>query len=115
MLNPPEKFVGAVVRSRFQNSLPWGSLTVTSERCELVSGLGVRATVARTDAARVRFERVRLVIVTRTVVTFFDAHDRRVGLSFIPARPNRVRAALERAGWPLAVERLGVRGRTDPA
>jgi hypothetical protein len=46
-----------------------------------------------------------------TVITFFDAQDRRLGLSFIPARAERVRRALVDCGWPVRVERLGVRGR----
>lgn len=107
-----ERFRGAVTRSRFQNSLPWGLLEVSDESCDMTAGLGRRATARRDQTARVRYETVRLLLVTRTVITFFDAHDRRVGLSFIPARPKRVRVALERHGWPIEVERLDLGGRT---
>src|SRR4051812_6925569 len=107
----PERFRGAVVRSRFQNSAPWGSMTVAADACDLRSGLGRRAHIDRRELARARFERVRLGLVTRTVITFFDTHNRRLGLSFIPWRADKVRAAMERHGWPLDVERLGVSGR----
>jgi hypothetical protein len=107
-----DRFRGAVTRSRFQNSLPWGLLEVSDESCDMTAGLGRRASARRDQTARVRYETVRLLLVTRTVITFFDTHGRRVGLSFIPARPKRVRAALERHGWPIEVERLDLGGRT---
>ena len=111
-LNEQERFRGAVTRSRFQNSLPWGLLEVSDESCDMTAGLGRHASARRDQTTRVRYETVRLIFLTRTVITFFDAHGRRVGLSFIPARPKRVRAALERHGWPIEVERLDLGGRT---
>jgi hypothetical protein len=61
---------------------------------------------------QLRYEKVRYPpFAWRTVITFFDAQDRVLGLSFIPARPERVRRALTDFGWPVQVERLGIRGR----
>lgn len=90
-------------------------MTISADASDLKSGLGRGVHVARTDTARVRYERVRLGLVTRTVITFFDTHERRLGLSFVPWRAERVRVALERHGWPLDVERLGVAGRRQDA
>jgi len=77
------------------------------------SGLGRRSIVRRDEAAWVRVERVRLGLVTRTVFSFFDTEQRRLGLSFIPWRPKLVRAALEYSGWPIRAERLDLTGRHD--
>lgn len=69
--------------------------------------------IERAGTDRVRYVRGRLSLITRTVITFLDAHDRSLGLSFIPWRAERVRAGLERHGWPVDLAHFGLTGRSD--
>ncbi len=100
-------FRGTVVHWRYQNNFnPWGGrLWVTADLCTLRSGLGAQYEIRCSDTAWVRYEKIRAA--RRTVISFFDRGGERIGLSFIPARPERVRRALVEAGWPVRVEYLG--------
>ncbi len=104
-------FRGSVVRSRFQNGLPWGRLDVSRASCSMTSGLGRNFHFARDAARAVRCERVRLPFVYRTVITFLGENGRPLGPSFIPWRARRLHAELLRAGWTVEPVVLNLRGR----
>jgi len=118
MLNGVNRtFRGSVVRSRFQNGLPWGKLDVSPSTCSLTSGLGRHFHVSRNAVRSVRCEQVRLPFVYRTVVAFLGENGRPLGPSFIPGRARRVCEELLRQGWPVEGTVLGLRGRrrnSDP-
>jgi hypothetical protein len=110
MLSDKPRCRGSVVRSRWQNGTPWGTLLVAEQQCELTSGLGRRSIIQRSDVSVVRLEKVRLGIVTRTVLTFVDSNGKRVGLSFIPWRPKVLTAALAAQSWPVEMAKFGLGG-----
>lgn len=92
MLTEGSSFRGATVRSPFQNSLPWGRIFVSAGQCQMTSGLGRHFTVDRDTTQHVKVERIRLGIVTRTVVTFVGADGKSLSPSFVPWRSVALRA-----------------------
>jgi len=110
MLSDIHRCRGSVVRSRWQNGTPWGTLLMAEQQCELTAGLGRRSIIQRSDVSAVRMEKVRLGLATRTVLTFVDPSGKRVGLSFIPWRPRELRAALAAYSWPVEEAKFGLGG-----
>lgn len=111
MLTEGSSFRGATVRSPFQNSLPWGSISVSARECGMTSGLGRHFTVDRDTTQHVKVERIRLGIVTRTVVTFVGADGESLAPSFVPWRSVALRADLVNKRWPVKDVVLGPLGR----
>lgn len=105
-------FRGSVVRWRYQSNLiPWGGrLLVATEVCRLRSCLGRQDEIHRSETALVSYEKIRNLAAWRSIFTFFSSDGEKLGLSFIPSRPERVRRALVEDGWPVRIQYLGLRG-----
>lgn len=94
------RLFGSVVRLALQSGLPWGSMTLSVERCSLRSGLGRYFAFERDDVSLVQLRVIRLGLSTRTVIAFFGSDGERMTPQFVPFRPERARMGLLSMGWP---------------
>jgi RHS repeat-associated protein len=101
------RFSGSVVRGRFHNAFPWGSITISTKECILRSGIGRRISIEREDTQLVVLERVRLPLSARTVVRFIDQKGVERRQKFVPLRTNGVRDSLREAAWPIEETPMG--------
>ena len=89
-------------------------MLISTDHCDLVPRwFGSKARIEREATDVVRFEAIRLLVVTQTKVSFLDADGNRIGPTFVPMRPKKVLAALDTFGWPVSRTRLGLRGRVN--